>query len=117
MASYLEIRSYRLAFFNSRPDSFAFLLLEKDDQKKADCLIAMKGWSTAFRYQHSYVLDLDCLPTRNIVSFSNFLGGHLEEFIKEHGVADSPSWLVLLTKSCEDSSVVPSAFFSSCCHI
>ena len=105
VVSYPEIQSYRLAFFKCRRDSFAFLLLEKDDQEKADCLIAMKDWATIFRYQKSYVLDLDCLPTRSIVSFSSFLGGHLEEFIYEQDVIDSPSWLLLLQESYERLSI------------
>ena len=65
----------------------------------------MKDWATPFRYQHSYVLDLDCLPTRNIVSFSSFLGGHLEEFINEQDVIDSPSWFLLLQESYERLSI------------
>lgn len=99
VVDYPDEPSYRLAFFKCRLDPFSFVLLEESDQREVNSSICEKDWATAFRYQSSYVLDIDSLPTKSIVSFSAFIGGRLDAFVREEGVIASPVWARMLNRS------------------
>ena len=84
---------YRLAFFKYRLDPFSFVLLEESGQREVNSSICEKDWATSFRYQSSYALDTDSLPTKNIVSFLAFIGGRLDAFVRNSSIFKGNSYL------------------------
>ena len=84
----------------SRAKLGAFLVnIEESGQREVNSSICEKDWETSFRYQSSYILDIDSLPTKSIVSFSAFIGGRLDAFVREEGVIASPAWPRMLNRS------------------